>query len=116
MDVSPLQYPDGFDHCSVFTRIAAWAGTAVGGSTGVTLGLALIPAYLALEAYAKSKHPNERMYKSPKDRMYFIFAPAMVGTALGNVLGGMIAGAPFVVVEGTVDRLRGRWPPCHYGG
>ena len=54
--------------------------------------------------------------KSPKDRMYFIFAPAMVGTALGNVLGGMIAGAPFVVVEGTVDRLRGRWPPCHYGG
>jgi len=118
MDVSPFQYPDYFFNCSLFTTTPAWAGAAVGGSMGVTLGLALAPP-LALAARAKFKHSGRRGFNwsapskwASDDRTIFIFWPAMVGMALGNILGGMIAGAPFLVVERTVDRLLGRWPPC----
>jgi len=116
-DVSELHTM--YRNCSVFTTIPAWAGSAVGGSTGITLGLALggvaaaadFVAHLAFgERVAPVFGARWANFKYSDDILF----PALLGSEFGNTLGGMIASAPFLVVEWTVDRLFGRWPRCHW--
>jgi hypothetical protein len=113
-DVSELHTT--YRNCSVFTTIPAWAGGIVGGSTGITVGLALGGVAAAADFVARLVFgEGVAPFLGARENFPYsvdILLPAWLGAAYGNAIGGKIASAPFLVVERTVDRLFGRSPRC----